>query len=137
MLRFFRNAAIAATLSISIAAPGFAQTVDTSAVEAACVPAEATEGGCLSAIEAFIASLAGLPAVEADAALGVLATALASSSLNAGANTAVIAVALSAIAPAITDPAQATQVAALATAVETGTDLPVAAVGAPTPASPA
>lgn len=92
--------------------------------------------GCLAAVEAYAASLIGLPAAEADIALGALAATLASSSLVAGTGSPVIAAALSAIAPAVTDAAQANQIAELSAAVETGGDLPVAAVGEPMPASP-
>lgn len=133
MVTSCRNVAICAGLVLSLATPGFAQSVDTSGVENACVPAGATEADCLAAIEAFIDGLAG---VSLDVALGSLAATLATSSLSIETNSPVIAVALSAIGSAVNDPAQATQIAAISAAVEAGSDFPLAAVGDPVPASP-
>ena len=136
MIKFIKSAAVAALLSAAVVSPGYSQTIDTSAVVAACAPADAVEADCLAAIEAFIASLAGLSTAEADAALGTLASALASASLETGSNSVVIAAGLASIATAVTDPAQAAQITQIAAAVEAGADIPVFAVGGGTPASP-
>lgn len=128
MLKFIKSAAVAALLSATAVAPGYSQTVDTSAVLAACAAADSTEAGCLASVDAFIAGLAGLPAEQADAALGDLASALASAGLSGGVNVAVIAAALESIAAAVSDPEQAAQILAVAAAVESGTDIPVFAV---------
>ena len=136
MIKFIKSAAVAALLSAAIVSPGYSQTVDTSAVVAACAPAEATEADCLAAIAAFNAGLAGLSAAEANAALGELAGALASASLEGDSNSAVIAAGLTSVASAVTDPEQATQILQVAAAVEADADIPVFAVPGGTPASP-
>ena len=136
MIKFIKSAAVAALLSAAVVAPGYSQTVDTSAVVAACAPVDASEDACLVAIASFNASLAGLSAAEADAALGELAGALAAASLEEGSNSAVIAAGLTAIAADVTDPEQAAQIIQIAAAVETDADIPVFAVPGGTPASP-
>ncbi|AEQ53104.1 hypothetical protein [Pelagibacterium halotolerans] len=136
MLKFIKSAAVAALLSAAVVAPGYSQTVDTSAVVAACAPVDAIEADCLAAIDAFVAALAGLPAADADAALGVLAGDLAAASLEEGSNSAVIAAGLTAVAGEVTDPEQAAQIIQIAAAVEADTDIPVFAVDGGTPASP-
>lgn len=136
MLKFIKPAAVAALLSVTVVAPGFSQTVDTSVVIAACVPVEAIEAECLAAIDAFVASLSGLTAAQVNAALGVLAGALATASLEAGRNSPVIAAGLGAIAAAVTDPAQSAQILRVAASVGAGSNIAVFAVGGATPASP-
>jgi hypothetical protein len=136
MIKFIKSAAVAALMSAAVVAPGYSQTVDTSAVVAACAPIVATEAACLAAVEAFNAGLAGLSVAEIDAALGVLAGDLAAASLEEGSNSVVLAAALTTVASEVSDPAQATQIIQVASAVQADTDIPVFAVPGGTPASP-
>lgn len=137
MFNLVRHGAVAVALSAVVGIPAYSQIIDTAAVEAACVSADAGEADCLAAVEAFIAGLAGVPAAQADVALGDLAAILATASLSGGTSAGAIAAALETIVAAVSDPAQAAQIASIAVAVETGSDLPVFAVEAPMHASPA
>ncbi|WP_421952699.1 hypothetical protein [Pelagibacterium sp.] len=129
MLKFIKSVGMAALVVTAITAPAFSQTVDASGVMAACAQPDSMLDGCMVSVDEFITGLAELSDDQSDVALGDLASDLASVALAGGANVEVIVAALRAIAAAITDPVQATQILSIAQALEAGTDIPVFAIG--------
>ncbi|WP_196259695.1 hypothetical protein [Pelagibacterium limicola] len=141
MFKALGPVAIAAVLALSSVTPASTQVAaapDFSSIRTVCSLPDAQQAACTAAILAYVASLRaqGLSAADIDVLLGQLAAALAEDSLLPGAPSGIIALALNTIAEQVSDPAQAAQLVALATAIQNGQDLPVAAIGAPTPASP-
>ena len=143
MSKFIRGVVLSTAISLSVigTGPAVAQVppLDLTPITLACTGPAATPDGCTAAIDAFIAGLValGLTPAEIDTALAEVATTLAEAALAPGSSPAILAAALLQVAAAVTDPAQATAIVDVATAVATGADIPVGAILPAPEASPA